>query len=335
METPILVKEWRGQTLENIHHGLICGIDRNGSVIFQQGDIDTPIFYRSALKPIQAIPVFESNVFEEYNISDKEAALCTASQRGESYHQEALQSLLKKWGLDEETLVCNASHPLNDAPKAESIAKHEPKRKLYHNCAGKHLGLLAASRANGWSMEGYDQLDHPVQQRILEALAELTEMKTEDIETGVDGCGVPVFAVPLKQMALSYLKFAVPELIEDEHLRQTVTSIGNVMNAHPEIVASHDFICTALLEDDNIVAKGGAQGVYCFSLRKEQQAFALKVLSGHEHVWPQIVAALLEHINYDNPATIERLKALGSLEITNDAGVPAGHRTVHIENGGA
>ncbi|TDQ41048.1 asparaginase [Aureibacillus halotolerans] len=332
MIAPILLKEWRGNVLENVHHGLVCGIDAEKQPIFSVGDTTTPVFYRSALKPIQAIPVFETAVFEKYGISTTEAALCTASQRGELYHQHALQSLLEKLGLAEDQLVCHASYPLNEAPKFERLWQQQPHRKLHHNCAGKHLGLLAACRAHGWPEKDYEHLDHPVQQRILDVLSILAEVPKEEIELGTDGCGVPVFAVPLQHMAISYLKFAVPELIEDQALRKTVTAIGDIMNQHPTIVASHNFICTALLEDDNIVAKGGAQGVYCFALRKEKMAFALKVLSGAEHVWPFLVANLLEQIHYDNKDTIERLHKLRSKTVVNDAGVPVGKSTVHLVN---
>ncbi|MYL59504.1 asparaginase, partial [Virgibacillus halodenitrificans] len=128
--------------------------------------------------------------------------------------------------------------------------------------------------------------------------------------------------------ALSFLKFVKPELIENKQTAEAVRKVGDVMNAHPEIVASHDFICTALLEDPNIIAKGGAQGVYCLSLRNEKISIALKVLSGSELVWPVLVAELLKKINYSNEETIERLLNIRSMEIMNDNGKLVGETKV-------
>src|SRR5690625_7020967 len=97
---------------------------------------------------------------------------------------------------------------------------------------------------------------------------------------------------------------------------------------NPNIVASHDFVCSVLLDDSNIIAKGGAQGVYCLSLREEKLSIALKVLSGTELLWPLIVAELLEKINYKNKETIQRLLELRTDKITNDAGKVIGETKV-------
>src|SRR5699024_11679377 len=126
------------------------------------------------------------------------------------------------------------------------------------------------------------------------------EIPEEHIMQGIDGCGLPIYGVPLKNMALSYLKFVVPEWIQDEGKREAVKQIGKVMNASPEIVASHDFICSVLLKDPNIIAKGGAQGVYCLALPRQKFSNALKILSGTYRFWPALVAKLLEKIDYDN-----------------------------------
>ncbi|HEY4553730.1 MAG TPA: asparaginase [Bacillaceae bacterium] len=328
MSFPIIAEEYRGEALENVHQGTIVVIDQNKEVVYSKGDIHQSVFYRSAMKPLQAIPVFSANIMEKYNLTMQEAALFTASQRGESYHQSSLESLSKKLNLAEDLLVCGHSYPLNEAPKNAYIWEHKPKRRLLHNCSGKHLGFLAYSREKGYDLHTYEQLNHPLQQEILRLVSQLTETPMEKIQTGTDGCGVPVHGVPLKNMALSYLKFAVPDMIEDEETSKAAVKIGQVMNAHPEIVASHQFICTALLEDDNIIAKGGAQGVYCLALKKEKLSIALKVLSGTELIWPLLVAEVLKKIHYGNNATIERLLQLKSTDILNDSGKVIGETKI-------
>ncbi|MDV2684272.1 asparaginase [Alkalihalophilus lindianensis] len=315
-----LVQEFRAGLLENTHQGLVCIVDEKKRIVYSQGDTSQLVLYRSAMKPLQAIPVFSSNVIRDYQLTKKEAALFTASQRGELYQQESLQSLITKLNFPEEILVCGHSYPLNEEPKIKYICENKPKRKLLHNCAGKHLGFLAYCRDNGYPLSGYEKIAHPLQQEILQYVAELAELPKEKLATAVDGCGIPVHAVPLKNMATSYLKFAVPNLIIDTPTANAVVNITNTMNAHPEIVASHNFICTALLKDNNIVAKGGAQGVYCLALKEEKISIAIKVLSGTELLWPLIVARLLEKIGYKNRETIDNLLSIRSKHILNDDG---------------
>ncbi|ASK62533.1 asparaginase [Virgibacillus phasianinus] len=330
MTFPVIAKEFRGGELENTHQGIICVLNEKKEIVYEKGNAEHSTFYRSAMKPIQAIPIFTTNVIEKYNLSNREAALFTASQRGEEYHQDALESLMKKLQLSEEMLVCNKSYPLNEEPKQTYIWEHKPPRRLLHNCSGKHLGFLAYSRERGYGIDRYTELNHPLQQEVLHLVADLSETPFDQINTAVDGCGVPVHGVPLKNMAISFLKFVVPELNKDLKTADAVKKIGNVMNQHPEIVASHNFICTALLEDNNIIAKGGAQGVYCLALKKEKISIALKVLSGSELVWPVIVAELLKDLNYSNTDTIDRLLEIRSNSIRNDNGKIVGETKVFL-----
>ncbi|MFA1821530.1 asparaginase [Virgibacillus oceani] len=327
--TTTIAEEYRGGNLENKHEGAMCILDENGKVIYSKGEVEnTPIFYRSAMKPIQAIPAFDTDMEKKYSLTSEEMALFSASQRGESYHQKSLDSLIQKLGLKEDSLICGESYPLNEQPKIKYICEGKKKRKLLHNCSGKHLGFLAYSREMGESTEGYGEVDHPLQQRIKEEVEILSEYPKEKMAVGKDGCGVPVFGVPLRNMALSYLKFVHPDLVPDENKRGILTRIFNTMQTNPEIVASHDFICTVLLKDKNIIAKGGAQGVYCLALKEEKISIALKVLSGTELLWPLIVAKALEKINYQNKQTIKDLYQLKPSKILSDGGEMVGETKI-------
>ncbi|MBO1001874.1 asparaginase [Pseudogracilibacillus auburnensis] len=330
MSYPIIARDFRNHTLENTHQGVICIVNEDKETIYEKGDMEKSFFYRSAMKPLQAIPVFMSNVIEKYHLTAEETALFMASQRGEKYHEETLISLREKLDVDEKDLVCASSYPLNEKPKLEYVRANKSKRRLLHNCAGKHLGFLGYTKGKGLGIAGYEQLDHPLQQEIVHYLSEMSEVPVVEIVSGTDGCGVPVHAVPMKNMALSYLKFAVPELINDEKLRNAVVHIGEVMNAHPNIIASHDFVCSVLLKDSNIIAKGGAQGVYCLALRKEKISIALKVLSGTELIWPLLIAEILKKIDYRNEETISNLLQLRSENIVNDDGKMVGETKVYL-----
>ncbi|MEN2766898.1 asparaginase [Ornithinibacillus xuwenensis] len=324
MKSVTLVEETRAGLVENVHIGMICGVNEKLDSLYHVGDATHHTFYRSAAKPIQALPVFLSNIITKYGLTNEEVTLFTASHRGEPYHIDALESMLQKLPVREEELFCPAAYPLNRQPKEKMLWENKEKRRLYHNCSAKHMGFIAVCRELGYPVEGYWKIEHPLQQQLLEILSVLSDVPVSQIEIGMDGCGVPVFAIPLKNMALTYLKLACPALITDISMQKAVKQMTSLMHEHPRMVASDDFICTELLKDKNIVAKGGAQGVYCFGLKNERIGFALKVLNGSEDVWPVIIASILEQINYENHETIARLRALKPSIIWNDAGDKVG-----------
>lgn len=313
-----LVEQYRGNILENVHLGLLCGVNDKKELISEIGNAQHVTFLRSAAKPFQAIPVVKAGVPKKLGLTSGEAALFAASQRGEAYQIEALESILKKADIAEELLLPCPTVPLNDEPRADFYAKGLSKRRIYHNCSGKHLGIIALCKELGYPVDTYWSLDNPVQQSILDTLSYMTEVPRDEIKIAVDGCGFPVFGIPLQALAVGYLKLACPDLIEDEATREAVIELTGYMNASPNMIASHGFICSSLLEDSNIVAKGGAKGVYAFGLKKERMAFALKVIDGAEPPWATIVASVLEQIGYDNQATIDRMYALTPKEIVND-----------------
>ncbi|MBM7587120.1 L-asparaginase II [Bacillus pakistanensis] len=319
-----LIEETRAGLLENIHSGVICGVNDQLHTVYQIGNSHHQTYYRSAAKPFQALPVFLSDIIEKYQLNEEEAALFTASHRGETYHIAALESMLNKLPVDEGELFCPPSYPLNLEPKEEMIRQGVRKRRLFHNCSGKHMGFITVCRELGYPIEGYWKVDHPLQQDILTILSTLAEVPLSSIQNGVDGCGVPVSAISIDRMAITYLKLACPDLIKDSKLREAVKKMTRIMNHHYNMVASDHFICSILLQDPNIVAKGGAQGVYCFGLKNERLGFALKVLSGSESVWPNIVASILEQIGYSNQKTIQSLRSLRPSVIHNDSDVRVG-----------
>ncbi|MBP1964577.1 asparaginase [Paenibacillus aceris] len=315
----ILVEEYRGSVLECTHAGHICGVDDTGSIRYASGNPLHMTYLRSAAKPFQAIPVLQHGIEKRFGFTGKETAVIAGSHRGEPFHIEAVESMLHKIGIGEEKLVCASTYPLNVSARDEVVRKSSPKRRVFHNCSGKHSGILALCKGLGYEMESYCDPEHPAQRQILRTLASLSEVPEEQIPIGIDGCGFPVFALPLDGLARAYLKLACPNLIVDVQIRSAVEKLTALMSEHNEMIAGTDFICSVLLRDSNIVAKGGAKGVYCFGLKNERLAFALKVLDGSEEEWPLIVASILEQINYPNHATIDDLYRISQATIRNDA----------------
>ncbi len=326
-----LVEEYRGNVLENVHYGAVSVVDESGKVLYAAGDPHHMTFLRSAAKPFQALPAMKRRIDEVYGLTGEETALFAASHRGESFHIDALESLMGKIGIQEDALHCCATYPLNEDAKAERHQNHETKRRIFHNCSGKHSGMIALCKHMGWDEATYYQPEHPLQKEILETLADIAEVPVSSIPQGIDGCGLPIYAIPLDRIAYSFLKLACPDLIRYPETAEAAARIAKVMNEYPDIIADTKFVCSALLKDDNLTAKGGAKGVYGIGLRKERLAISLKVSDGSEQVWPCIIATILERLGYSNQATIDRLYELVPNEILNDGGTLVGERRAVFE----
>lgn len=327
----LLVEEWRGGMAECEYWGHICGVSATDGLLYGTGDPTYRTYLRSAAKPLQALPAFRLGIGEQFGLSGEEQAIMTASHRSEPFHVAVLESMREKIGVQESDLVCHASYPLNAQARDGLAAAGLPPRRLYHNCSGKHLGLLALCLRQGYPLEGYERPEHPAQQEVLRTLAMMADYPSEQIGIAIDGCGFPVFALPLPNLASAYLKLACPELIADPATRRAAEQMTSLMNRHYEMVSGTGMICSTLLMDDNIVAKGGAKGVYAFGLRRERMAFALKVLDGSEDKWPLIVASILEQIGYERTDTIDRLYGLCPKQFRNGNGTIVGENRAVFE----
>ncbi len=331
MKEVTLVKEFRSDILECAHSGHISIVNEQGEVVFSAGDPEYRAFTRSSAKPFQAIPAVRAGIIEHYHLSKEEVAVMVSSHRSREEHVRTLERFSQKIDITEHCLVCESSLPLDESAKEELLRDNGQRRRLYHNCSGKHFGVLAYCKMQGYPLQGYEEPAHPVQQEILTTLAAFTEMRREEIGLGTDGCGFPVFALPLSSLAKGYLKLACPDLIADEATREAVVKITEAMNAHPNLVGGLDRVDSVLLHDTNIVTKGGFKGVFCLSLKKERLGIALKILDGSEEEWGLVVLRMLEQLNYDNPATMDRLRAAYRPEIYNDAGKKVGHAEAVFE----
>lgn len=314
----VLVEEYRGDLVECIHRGHICGVSYDGKVKYYVGDVDFVTYMRSSAKPIQVIPVIKNGLDKKFKLEDKEIAVMTGSHRAESFHVKALESIMGKIGVDEEELICLPTYPLSTNAREELLREKMPKRRIYHNCSGKHLGILTLCRFLGCDCKGYWEKENPAQREILKHISILADYPIEKIKVGTDGCGVPVFALPMRYIANAFLRLARPELIDDKDIRDAVKKITRIMNENNEMVSNKNLICSTLLKDKNIVAKGGAKGVYCFGLKEEGLGFSIKIMDGSEDEWPFIVASILEQIDYKNKETIKNLYEIFPLELKND-----------------
>ena len=203
----------RGADIENVHHGHIAVVNAEGKLIAWAGDVDVLTFMRSTAKPVQVLPIISAGVMDTQELPEAAIAMMTASHRGEPAHLQMLELMLRELGVKEEELVFDEGLPLAaEARDAYLLAGGKP-RKLFHNCAGKHIGLLAACRLEEWPLDSYAELNHPIQQSIRRWIAELTGLAADDLTGGFDGCGLPVYAIPLRSLALLYARLAAPPAV--------------------------------------------------------------------------------------------------------------------------
>jgi L-asparaginase II len=256
-----LVETTRGGIVESIHFGALVAVDRSNRILASAGDPATVAFLRSSAKPFQALPFLESGGVEAFGLSDDEIALICASHSGSEQHISTLRRLQEKVGISEADLQCGVHSPY-DPPTAEALLLHgEKPSPLHHNCSGKHTGMLAFARMNGWTTANYLDPSHPVQQRILAAFAEMCSLELDRIVLGTDGCSAPNFAVPLRNAALAYARLCDPSDLQPAR-QSACRTIVKAMWSNPEMVSGTGGFDTELMRAcrGRILSKGGAEG---------------------------------------------------------------------------
>jgi len=323
-DVPLLIMN-RGGKPENVHRGRIAVVSaEDGKLLHACGDADESVYVRSTAKPIQAIASLLDRAAEAYGFEPRHLALLAASHRGSQQQVEALEEILALTGLDEDLLAIQPTLPVGRRARDQYVASGGQPRKLFHTCAGKHLGVLAWSKLKGWPLEGYIRPDHPAQQEIIRRIKLWAEAAGEQETIGKDGCGFPVAALPVHSLALAYGRLASPELAGDEDAAEAAGRMAAAMNAYPELVEGRYRLASLLLEDQNIVAKSGAHGVFALGLRRERIGVALAVTDGTEVAWPYIVKAVLKRVGGASDDTLQKLDRMFPDEFLNDAKEVAG-----------
>ncbi|MGI6238994.1 MAG: asparaginase [Christensenellales bacterium] len=315
-----LVYEYRGELLDLVHMGYIAVVDEHSNVLYHVGDPDEMVFYRSAAKPLQALPVIARGLDRAYGITEEESVIFAGSHTGDDFHLAALQSIHKKAQLGEELLVMNPALPQG---------KHDPAlapRKFYHNCSGKHTAAMLLQRALGGDVRDYWKADSPAQRETRRTVAALSEFPVERVVDGIDGCGVPVFAVGMKHIAIAFKNLACPDRIADPALADAAARFMPRIHQYPLMMRGREFLCARINEDAAIVAKGGANAVYGIGLKDRRMGIAIKLADGVERMWPLVIAHVLRFLGHENEATFQMLDVLCPETIVNDNQTPCGRR---------
>jgi len=306
----------RSGLVESIHLGHVAVCDVEGRLVASAGDPDRIVFARSSMKPLQAA-VSLSRIDAE--LSEDELAIMCASHSGEPVHVEAVGAVLRRGGLDASALRTPPAWPwtVEDARLVEAMAP------VFHNCSGKHAGMLVAAAARGEDLETYREPDHPLQVAVLDAARRLSGV--DDLDVGVDGCGVPVHAMPLRAMATVFAR--VGSAPAGEPLAEQLAACTLAMRAYPYLVAGRDRADTALMQAvESVVAKGGAEGLACAAVPERGIAVAVRVDDGAARAAAPALVRALQLLGVLTEAQLEALDRIARPTVTG-GGRPVGRLT--------
>ena len=302
-----VVEVTRGGRVESRHRVSAALVDDTGNLLAWAGDPELDTFFRSAAKPLQALPLIGDGAADAFEFSDPELAVCCASHSGEPPHTDAVRAILDRIGCSEDDLVCGVHWPFHK-PYADKMRREgrSPSR-IHNNCSGKHAGMLAWARHKGIDIEGYHRADHAVQRRICSEIGAWAGLTCEALPAGIDGCGVISFAQPLNVMAGIYAKVVVAAESDPTGPAGRIT---RAMTCYPFYVGGTGRLTNRLMEvtEGRLLAKFGAEAVYCLGDRSRGWGVALKVEDGHRRaIGPAVVEFLsrLELLNRDELAALE------------------------------
>lgn len=332
---PIRVTVTRGDLIESVHWVDAVVADRDGAILASAGDAGRVTYWRSAAKPFQALPAVRKALETPTPLGAAEIAVMCGSHAGEPAHVEQVAKLLERFGLDEHHLRCGIHPPLHE-PSAQALwqAGKAP-RRIHCNCSGKHAGMLVFAKLEGADLASYLDIDHPVQQAILEAVSAFSGVPPEAIALGIDGCGAPVFALPLRGMARAYAQLASPGDEFDAATQRAAATVVSSMQQEPFFVAGTGRICTQLMKalGPAVVAKGGAEGVYCVGLPARGWGIALKVHDGAGRATGPAMIEILAALGLVDDGTAQVLKEHRRPLVTNHAGRSVGRIEAELAPG--
>ena len=315
MKTVSLVNVTRGKEIESSHSGAAVFIDSSGKVLREWGDSSMLIYPRSSLKPIQSLNLYKNKIDEKFKLEESYLAFSTASHHGEDIHVNKAVGWLKQLGLKEEDLACGEDWPKSLSDKFKAEKKYKQKRKVFHNCSGKHCAHLAVAKARDLPIKNYQKENHLIQSELVEIIEELAQEKIHSM--GIDGCTLPNPFMSLKSFALISARFA-----DFKYLREHGSTAQKIFNAcikFPELTGGEKSInCLLTRAASNIFFKNGAEGVYVALIPHLKSAIALKISDGTQRASEIAMAGIIDELNLMPKEKINSFLSKPILNSTND-----------------
>ena len=337
-----LVEVTRGGITESRHRGHITAVTADGNLVASLGVPETLTYLRSSAKPFQAIPVLVSGAAERFGFTDQEVALACGSHSGERIHTEIAAEMLRKVGLGPEALKCGVHEPYSAEVAEELRARAEAPNVLQNNCSGKHAAMLALAKHLGAPVESYDEPQNPVQLEVGRTISQFSDVPLEDLAVGVDGCGVPVFGITVKAMALAYARLISPPPSFGERIRDACKRIVKAMTSYPELIGgTSDRLDTDIMRaaPGRVVSKVGAEGVYTAGIVPCEEwpyglGLALKTEDGDDRrARPPVVIESLRQLGVLRDDSLEAVSRYAFFPVTNRRGDVVGeiHASFSLE----
>ena len=325
MSNPILVEVTRGGLVESRHRGSVAVIDAEGALVQSIGDIERPVFPRSAIKALQALPLIESGAADKFSLTDSEIALACSSHSAESGHIDAVNSVLTKIGLDHSVLECGCQRPMNEKASLDLAVQHQAPLATHNNCSGKHAGFLCLACHLDVDHTGYIGRDHAVQREVRGVMEALTGAAHAEDHCGTDGCSIPTYAVPLKSIALGFAKFASGNGFEPERAK-AAKRLFKACIENPWYVAGTGRGCTDIMQagEGRVLAKTGAEGMYCAAIPELGLGIAIKCDDGTTRAAETIAAAVIANLLPKDDVVGEAIRATGNPTLKNWNGIEVG-----------
>lgn len=312
----LCINRIRGDVVEAKHHVHVV-IFQGSNVIFKCGNDQLVTPMRSAAKPFMVCPQIELCKKNGIHLSAAQISLMISSHNGEAVHRQIALSLLDLSNSTEKDLHCGTHLPFFDWLYYEYFEEKDMhKRQLFHNCSGKHAGMLLLAELLGRDKMDYWKITHPVQQTIIESAKSLIGISAQDyFSVALDGCGVPTYCVTLKKLAEAYRM-----ICKDERLKSVM---GSVMNA-PDMIAGKGRIETDIIRYCGYFAKSGSDGIFCVSIPHKDISIALKVEDGNDDAAESAVVELLDRLNLLTMEQRKILEKYRNLKIYTSTGLDAG-----------
>jgi L-asparaginase II len=187
-------------------------------------------------------------------------------------------------------------------------------------------------------LSGYDKWDHPLQENLRRIFSDLSGEDFARTKWGVDGCGIPTYAMTLHGMAKALSAFLLDPswgkadagLKISSELRARMKQINEAIVAEPHYISGKNSFCTSMIENlkGRAIVKVGAEGVYAAILPESGVAIAVKVRDGASRASQVATAFLMKAFGAMTEAESVRLSHHTEPEITNWAGDIVGKITV-------
>ena len=296
----------RDGLIEREHFGYVVRCDKYHVIEKIGDDKHYPFYMRSCAKPLQAALLIDYELDTKFDMTEEEIAICSASHAGENVHINLVQNLLNKLGISSKKLKCGVHEPISKSAQDELLKTNTPPSAIHNNCSGKHAMMLGLCKINDWDMDNYDSINHPLQKEIKRKIYELCEIKTNYPETK-DGCGVPIYSMPLENMVKGYLNlFSNPkyEKIKKAFLNHAY-EIGGENRTDTKIIAN----------SKNLIAKVGAEGL-CIVINTElEEGFIVKICDSNMQAREIVTIDLINNLNWAKIDVSHDIKTIHSDKI--------------------